>query len=64
MQWGKSLEGETKNGADGKSKGLFRFNGEQMEYREANENIWKRAVYHEELEDALIAEASVLGSYG
>lgn len=50
--------------ADGKPQGLVRFINGQMEYREAKENIWKAAVYHEELRDTLIAEASLLGEYG
>ncbi|MCJ1422813.1 hypothetical protein MMC29_000693 [Sticta canariensis] len=57
------LHVEIKPGADGKPQGLVRFINGQMEYREAKENIWKAAVYHEDLRDTLIAEASLLGEY-
>lgn len=57
------LQVEITPGADGKPQGLVRFiNGHgQMEYREANENMWRAAVYHEALRDALIAEAALFG---
>ena len=55
---------EVNPGADGKPQGLVRFVNGQMEYQGPKENIWKAAVYHEELRDILIAEASLLGEYG
>lgn len=58
------LHVEKKSGADGKSTDFVRFINGQMEYREANKGIWKPAVYHEEIRDTLIAEASLLGVYG
>lgn len=39
-------------GADGTVKGLIRFNRGKLEHREAHENDWKPAVFHEELRDA------------
>lgn len=63
-QWGKYSSAKLDKGANGKSKGLVRFYGGQMEHREANESGWKPAVYHEALRDTLIAEASSLGTYG
>lgn len=58
------LHVKSQHGADSKPHDSVRFINGQMEYREANENIWKAAVYHEELRDTLIAEASLLGVYG
>lgn len=55
---------EIKPGADGKPQGLVRSVNGQMQYREVKEDIWKVVVYHDELRDALIAEASLLGEYG
>lgn len=55
---------EISPGADGKPQGLVWFIRGQMQYREVNEYIWKVAVYHDELRDALITEASLLGEYG
>lgn len=51
-------------GADGKPKGSVRFVRGHMEYQEINDSTWKSAIYHEELRDKLIAEASLLGEYG
>lgn len=64
-QHGKDSKVKTKLGADGKAVGLTQFNHRgELEHREAKEIVWKPAVYHEELRDALIAEASLLGTYG
>lgn len=63
-QHGKDLLGKPKVATNGRAKGLIRFSWGQMEHREANETAWKPAVYHEELRDTLIAEASLLGAYG
>lgn len=53
-----------KKGADRKPKGLIRYVRGTMEHREAKELSWKPAIYHEELREALIAEADLLGAYG
>lgn len=55
---------DPEGGVDYKVKGLVRFRLGHMEHRDHDEKIWKPAVYHEELRDALIAEASLRGSYG
>lgn len=35
-----------------------------MKHQEVSDNCWKQAIYHEELRDQFIAEASLLGEYG
>lgn len=51
-------------GGDGKPRGMVRTIHGSLEHRAAEGDIWKPAVYHEELRANLIAEASLLGSYG
>lgn len=61
---GQSDKVPPQKGADKTPKGLVRNVRGYMEHREANENSWKPAIYHEELRDVLIAEANLLGAYG
>ena len=63
-QKGKTSHARVILGADGKPKGSVRFVRGHMEHQEVNDNTWKSAIYHEELRDKLIAEASLLGEYG
>ncbi|MCJ1261094.1 hypothetical protein MMC22_000958 [Lobaria immixta] len=62
-QKGKISQARVILGADGKPKGSVRFVRGHMEHQEVNDNIWRSAIYHEELRDKLIAEASLLGEY-